>query len=98
MTVMPGFSTPVSTRPTGTVPMPPILNTRKKRSTTGQTLPAENRATTRGMCVRMHPLIHILEGQAEREIVGPLGGHDGIERLQEDGALVPADSEEEEEG
>jgi hypothetical protein len=33
--------------------------------------------------------VHILKGETEGEIVGALGGHDGIESLEKDGALVP---------
>ena len=41
------------------------------------------------MCVCSSDLVDILQRKAEGEIVGPLGGHDGIQSLQEDGALVP---------
>ena len=49
-------------------------------------------------CVWGADLVHILQGQAEGEVVGPLGGDDGVQRLQEDGALVPTQSRVKEEG
>jgi hypothetical protein len=45
--------------------------------------------TTDGYCADSGNLVHVLEGETEGLIGGPLGGVEGIEGLKEEGSLVP---------
>merc|ERR1719450_2035009 len=89
---------PVSTLPTGTVPMPPILYTSWRGRRRGLSVGLvggmmESRASSRVVPLALpslrsmaHPLYQVLEGQTQRLVGGPGGGNDGVKGLQQGGA------------